>query len=443
MVGSQMERESNGKRVTAPQLLKYFKFKVGPVLKTGLMDLGFAIAFDIFLSDEGISLMQGYPGCPCSAWPTLPCSVSATAVFICTTSSRLVVLRTIKSLVNKRVKAGSQCARCCSEAGFVNENLLFHHFQREEQTSCTRRQPWAIAQTRYPLHCPKLCLVPGAWGQDDVCTHSPISFLGCWEWGESQGHVLRGEILLLKISSRTSHQDFGLGQCPADRCNKPNPVYLCPACLFSLPALAWGNNHAENSNKSEKYQNEGSPFLVLLETVTPSQADKVTICVIKNVTSTCKLHFLLLPFPPTLHITLALRPMKAARAASSFKSQESSPEWNPHIPWVPLWHLNLRYSVQIYLSVPSQHDANLVLNAMFPPYILADRAILSCIREVADYVTCDMPKAIRLYWFSDSCCVGLGIFHSLLWSRSAFGRNVRTPMSQWKESPWRLAFNIS
>lgn len=70
--------------------------------------------------------------------------------------------------------------------------------------------------------------------------------------------------------------------------------------------------------------------------------------------------------------------------------------------------------VQIYLSVPTQHEANLVLNAMFPPYILADRTILSCIREVADYVTCNMPKAIRLYWFSDSCCVGLGIFHSPL-----------------------------
>lgn len=80
---------------------------------------------------------------------------------------------------------------------------------------------------------------------------------------------------------------------------------------------------------------------------------------------------------------------------------------------------------------------------MFPPHVLADRAILSCIREVPGYVTCNMPKAIRLYWFSDPCCVGLGIFCSLLSEHSVFGRDVRTPMSQWKESPWHLSFSIS
>lgn len=183
--------------------------------------------------------------------------------------------------------------------------------------------------------------------------------------------------------------------------------------------------------------------LRLLEKVTPSQADEATICIIKDVTSTCKPRILLLSSPPALHITLALRPMNAARAALSVKSQASSPQWHPHVPWAPLRHLRLRSPVQIYLSMLSQHEANSALSAMFPAYVLADRAILSCIREMADYVTCDMPKAIRLYWFSDSCCVGLGIFCSLLWEHSVFGTNVRTPMSQWKESPWRLAFNIS
>lgn len=336
--------------------------------------------------------------------------------------------------MNERVKAGAQCAQCFSEVGFVNEHLLFGHFQREDWNSCTRRQAQAITPTKYPLCClkweaPCLCLVSGAWDQAEVWPHSPAPFLGHWEWGQSQGRALHGEILVLKISSKNTHKDFGLGQCPAGRCRGANPVHLCPACLFPLPASAGGclilhvQVPAENSNKSQKCQMSlacrmrAAHFwaqLRLLEKVTPSQADEVTICIIEDVTSTCKPHLLLLPSPPALHITLTLRPMNAARAASSLKSQGSSPQWNPHVPWAPLRHLKLRSPVQIYLSVLSQHEANSVLSAMFPPYILADRGILSCIREVADYVTCDMPKAIRLYWFSDSCCVGLGIFYSLL-----------------------------
>lgn len=34
--------------------------------------------------------------------------------------------------MNERVKAGAQCAQCFSEVGFVNEHLLFGHFQRED-----------------------------------------------------------------------------------------------------------------------------------------------------------------------------------------------------------------------------------------------------------------------------------------------------------------------
>lgn len=116
------------------------------------------------------------------------------------------------------------------------------------------------------------------------------------------------------------------------------------------------------------------------------------------------------------------------------KSQESSPQ-KSSCPWSPFWHLRMRSPIRSTLSMPSQHEANWALRAMFPPYVLADRAKLSCIREVADYVTCNMSKAIGLYWFLDSCCVGLGIFCSLLWEHSVFSGNVRTPMSQWKESP--------
>ena len=39
--------ESGGKKVIAPCLLKYFKFKVGTVVKMGLMDLGFTVDFDM------------------------------------------------------------------------------------------------------------------------------------------------------------------------------------------------------------------------------------------------------------------------------------------------------------------------------------------------------------------------------------------------------------
>lgn len=135
--------------------------------------------------------------------------------------------------------------------------------------------------------------------------------------------------------------------------------------------------------------------------------------------------------------------MNAARPASSLKSQRSSPQLNPHVTWALLQHLRWkspRTDLPL-LAEPAWSQFSAKCNVS--PYVLADRAILSCIREVPDYVTCNMPKAIRLYWFSDPCCVGLGIFCSLLSEHSVFGRDVRTPMSQWKESPWHLSFSIS
>lgn len=118
----------------------------------------------------------------------------------------------------------------------------------------------------------------------------------------------------------------------------------------------------------------------------------------------------------------------------SVNARAKSPQWNARVPAAPFQYPRTRSPIQQYLSMPSQHEANSVLSAMLPPYI-ADRAKLSCIREVAGYVTCNMSTAIRRYWFSDSCCVGLGIFCSLLWECSVLSGNVKTPMSQWKESP--------
>lgn len=55
------------------------------------------------------------------------CSRSVSAiVFICTISVRLILLNAIESLMNKRTKAGAQCAE------FVNEHLLFGHFQGQD-----------------------------------------------------------------------------------------------------------------------------------------------------------------------------------------------------------------------------------------------------------------------------------------------------------------------
>lgn len=174
---------------------------------------------------------------PAQAWPAWSSPVSAPTVFICAMSARLLVLHAIEPLRNKGARAGAQDAQGFAEEGFINEPLLFGRLQREDGSSCTRREAWAVAQNKYSLCCLKHFACGWSLASEEKMKSGLILLLHFWDDGnEVRPHVLHVEISLLKISSRTFPEGlFWTGVLQAGTEKHIQYTFVLP--VYSVPAL--------------------------------------------------------------------------------------------------------------------------------------------------------------------------------------------------------------
>lgn len=220
----------------------------------------------------------------------------------------------------------------------------FSAFPHQVPGSPLPLQPLCLCwQPRISLCWPGTQPALGPWCTRPSCL-APFScsLLGCWHQGNSQDLGLHGDVWFLKTCSRTSHQDFGLGQWPAAGVEKQ--ITCISGLTLPISSLRFGlrllnSSHATSTQKisinygkakwvwfAEWGQHNSELSWDYWGKETPFQAYSSTICLTKDATSSLEPLLLFLPSPPALYTTLPVTPISTARAAPSQKPRIFSTE---------------------------------------------------------------------------------------------------------------------